>query len=112
MLQVNVAMHTIVAARIQRCISFLCAAASRGRLPAGGEDSGMEQVLTWLFADGSSSIGEGQDAAAIPQDMSVSSLQVHAGHLSSVPALHAHMLDGLGPCSSSDGYSRVGIESF
>ena len=35
----------------------------------------MAQVLTWLFADGSSSVAE-QDAEAAPQDMSVSSLRV------------------------------------
>ncbi len=57
-------------------LSFLlCAATSRGRLPAAGADSGMAQVLTWLYADGSSSIA-GQDAAAAPQAMSVSSLRV------------------------------------
>ena len=45
------------------------------RLPASGQDSGMAQVLTWLFADGSSSVAD-QDGAAVPQDMSVSSLRV------------------------------------
>ena len=53
----------------------LCAATSRGRLPADGQDIGMAQVLRWLFTDGSSSIA-GQDAAAAPQAMSVSSLRV------------------------------------
>ena len=52
-----------------------CAATSRGRVPADGQDAGMAQVLTWLFNDGSSSIA-GRDAVAEPQAMSVSSLLV------------------------------------
>jgi len=86
-------------------------AASRGRLPAGGEDSGMAHVLTWLFADGSSSIA-GQDAAAIPQDMSVSSLQVNAGHLRTLPVLHAHCWMAWVPavCQTA-GQSRVSFGS-
>ena len=39
----------------------------------------MAQVLTWLFADGSSSVA-GEDAAGLPQDMSVSSLQARPLH--------------------------------
>ena len=50
-----------------------CAVARSGRPPAAPVDSGMAQVLTWLFSGGSSSVGGG-DAAS--QDLSVSSMQV------------------------------------
>ena len=48
------------------------AAACSGRSPAAPDDSGMAQVMTWLFSDGSSSVA---DADADSQELSVASMQ-------------------------------------
>ena len=50
----------------------LCVAARRAPSPTAPDDSGMGQVMAWLFADGSSSVAGGD---AESKELSVASMQ-------------------------------------